>query len=241
VDFDLNNACFSLGKIVLRQMIGIPMGSPISPSLAILSCARQEHFVKQSLGSDVRYIHGMRYIDDSWIALIYPRDSMARMFQLRQKYFECYNPALKVEIEGKGERVKFLDKWIIWNGKKFIQQHRGKNWESMMEDGKRKFFNVIPVESYNSMTQKKGLIMGILSRVNSNSTLDRDVFFLGWGTLFELLGLGYSVKMLCECCFLIGARYERSVWKQLSLFFKWWVNTSCPSPIFKRDLGLKFF
>jgi len=182
----------------------------------------------------------MRYIDDSWIAVISPKDSLTEKIRLRQIYLECYNPALKVEIEGKGDQVKFLDKWIIWNGEEFIQQHKGKNWEPLMEEGRRKFFNVIPFNSYTSLVQKKGLIMGILSRVNSNTTRDRDVFFLGWGILFELLELGYNVRLLSDCCLLMEARWERKIWRKLSLFFKWWVNTSCPDPVL-REFGNEVF
>ena len=34
-EFDLKNVFFTLGKNILKQIIGIPMGSPLSPSLAI--------------------------------------------------------------------------------------------------------------------------------------------------------------------------------------------------------------
>jgi hypothetical protein len=41
--FDIHHAIFLLGSIRLLQMLGIPMGSPISPQLAIIICAHSEH------------------------------------------------------------------------------------------------------------------------------------------------------------------------------------------------------
>ena len=50
VKFDLENATFNLGSnITLRQLIGIPMGSPLSSALAPLVCIYFEHILFTSI------------------------------------------------------------------------------------------------------------------------------------------------------------------------------------------------
>ena len=43
VCFDLNNSFFTVGTFVGKQTCGIPMGSPISPALAVIVCAYYEN------------------------------------------------------------------------------------------------------------------------------------------------------------------------------------------------------
>ena len=43
VDFDLSNSFFKIGSYLGKQTVGIPMGSPLSPALAVIVCAFYEN------------------------------------------------------------------------------------------------------------------------------------------------------------------------------------------------------
>ena len=61
--FDIDNSYMKFRNYILKQIIGIPMGSPLSPILATLYCSRAEHFFINTLTNDL-CIKGIRYIDD---------------------------------------------------------------------------------------------------------------------------------------------------------------------------------
>ena len=66
--YDLENAYLRVGTFVLQQCKGIPMGSPLSPMLAILYCARIESYFLNTLTTNIRF-NSIRYIDDIFIIL----------------------------------------------------------------------------------------------------------------------------------------------------------------------------
>lgn len=61
--FDIDNSYLKLGNYILKQIIGISMGSPLFSILAKLYCSRAEHFSINTLTNDL-CIKGIRYIDD---------------------------------------------------------------------------------------------------------------------------------------------------------------------------------
>jgi hypothetical protein len=77
-NFDLNNIFFTSKCNLLRQIMGIAMGSPLRPALAILNCAYHEHLFHKFLESNHRAIapdfFSVRYMDDlyrlSWFLTV---------------------------------------------------------------------------------------------------------------------------------------------------------------------------
>ena len=75
IQWDLDHEVFALGNMVLRQLFGIGMGAPTSPSLAILVCAHCEHEFFASVYDACHFtpqlVAGTRYIDDvaQWFAV----------------------------------------------------------------------------------------------------------------------------------------------------------------------------
>ena len=70
VDFDLKNVYFAVGDPkkkynLYRQIIGVPMGSPLSPALAKITCMYFENMMLQKYKHEnACYIEGVRYMDD---------------------------------------------------------------------------------------------------------------------------------------------------------------------------------
>ena len=63
VNFDLRNSYFCVGDTLLKQIIGMPMGSPVSPALAQIVCAYYETKMHaKNTGNNP--VEGVRYVDD---------------------------------------------------------------------------------------------------------------------------------------------------------------------------------
>ena len=63
-DLTLQEAYFTAGDVTCLQRIGIPMGCPTSPALAIAVCIYGEHRYISSLQHVQRPVAGVRYFDD---------------------------------------------------------------------------------------------------------------------------------------------------------------------------------
>ena len=76
IDMDLEFAIFRIGDVLLQQEKGVPMGSPLSPILAILVAAYYESCFFENCQEDERkLIDGVRYVDDITILAVCDRNS----------------------------------------------------------------------------------------------------------------------------------------------------------------------
>jgi len=208
VIMDLNNAVFKCGSLTMIQTIGIPMGSPLSPALAIVTCAISEEKMLQEMLGNEKFV-AMRYMDDIWLCTVERKEE--REVDIR-KLFSYYDHHLKIEKERDGDQVRFLDRMIIWNGKKLKTTEFNKNQTSLIEEGTRTFRNIIPAISFGCKKNKKAIIIGRLFRIQ-RSTMDKeDRFWQGWFTLTELKMLGYKPNILKDCCCWIDARFKENIW-----------------------------
>ena len=72
--YELRHAFFRVGKThVLRQAIGVSMGSAAGPVLDWNVCMVHEAAFHRTLGADEHYIHVFRYFDDVWQLLLVPK------------------------------------------------------------------------------------------------------------------------------------------------------------------------
>jgi len=62
-----------MGNTLLKQIWGVPMGSSLSPIIAILVYTRREHYYLNSLGREVNMIQAIRYMDDVLIVAKYKK------------------------------------------------------------------------------------------------------------------------------------------------------------------------
>ena len=234
VKMDLENAVFKCGEIIVIQTIGIPMGSPMSPALAIVTCAKAEQQMWNTLNGSIRF-QAMRYMDDIWVCTLNRKNERK---EDTKKLLGFYDKHLKIEKEREGKIVWFLDREIIWNGETLRTISFNKNLESMKEYGIRKFKNILPMESFGGRKTKKAIIVGRLFRIQIGTTMAIERFWQGWITLLELKMLGYSWNILKDCCSWVGARYKEDVWSSLYQLFLLVGNNYMSHPSFQLE-GLK--
>ena len=233
---DLNNAVFKCGIIPVIQTIGIPMGSPLSPSLAILTCAKAEHKMYTELRINTKF-HAMRYMDDIWFMIMKNKRDESK--EDLTDLFQNYSKKLKLEKEREGNRVRFLEREIIWDGEKLTERAFNKNNESLMKEGKRKFMNMLPNVSYGTRKMKRAIIIGRLIKIHVGTTIYVEKFWKGWLTLWEIGMLGYKWDLVKECCGWIDARFRDKIWRLLVDLFQMVGNNFMFSPFNFNLKGLK--
>ena len=92
--------------------------------------------------------------------------------------------------------------------------------DSMIETGIRKFKNILPRESYGRREIKKAIIVGRMFRIHSSTSEECDIFWQGWITIIELLQLGYSRRLIDDCCRWTDARFKTNIWESLLKVFQ---------------------
>ena len=106
VNFELRaNADFTAGRYVLSQLIGLPMGGPISAQLAVLYLMSAEVRATRSALSVHKFIHG-RYLDNFYI---FAPESILFDLQLTMNVQLESTYALPMTVEQFGTKVHVLE------------------------------------------------------------------------------------------------------------------------------------
>ena len=121
--FDLKNCYYVLGNVVLRQRKGIPMGSPLSPVLAMLICMFYEHkFINTPRNHGCVQVHGSRYVDDLLAVLVCPvHTSDDTIHHVWNSQVSClYHSDMRLENEDFDASFDFLDATIVPSDTSFV-------------------------------------------------------------------------------------------------------------------------
>ena len=169
----------------------------------------------------------MRYMDDMWLMTL--KEKTEKWIETK-KLLQGYDRHLKIEKEREGDKIQFLDREIIWDGKKLKEQSYNKNFKELLNTGSRKFQNLLHYESYGDYKTKKGIIVSRFLRIHKSTTEKRDVFWKGWISLIELRMLGYGRRIIEDCYIWCDMQVRSKIWRLLILCFSWWETISCSRP-----------
>lgn len=195
VKFDLDNAIFNVRGTTLRQIVGIPMGSPISPILAVLMCAYNEanYMTDQRKKGEHRRVDGVRYVDDALFASGYNSNVLGDKDKAQKAIDHmiknAYHEKLKIEVDTNQEQIQMLESIIDTTeiGKLSISFWY-KNEEMVKKEKKQKVLKFQHFDSFSPYTSKKGVIISTLMRMrtatNNSKTLQHNL-----STLAEELSL----------------------------------------------------
>lgn len=184
--YDLRHIFFTVGNKLIRQTLGIPMGSPCSPALAVALCMYAEHAFAIAHPGEI--LRGYRYIDD---ILVFAKPSLTE-----QRLADIYDAPLELEIEQYDTEVgfRFLESWMDVHQ---LQSHGSINLVHFNKNAHRLSINKRPLKNIVHFTscvpqhQAFGGVVGALTRVSNNS----------WGTKATQL----SAAMILQQCEMQGA------------------------------------
>ena len=205
VEFDLENAIVRLpGGKLARQRLGIPMGSPISPAMAIITTAWMEKrwMAKLSI-QEKESFRAMRYMDD--ILVRYQQEAVVQRFKK-----ECYLPPLKLE---EAEKDTFLETTLIVR-KDGGMEYRLKNKNAGCT--RQQIWRYHRYDSYAPYMQKFGVLMGALGKVHRMASNENQRRFSGEAKLREFELLGYPRKVLRMACQKMYGVTRAYTWLQLA-------------------------
>jgi hypothetical protein len=162
--------------------MGIAMGSPLSPALAILNCAYHEHLFHKFLESNHRAIapdfFSVRYMDDLLSFVLdfdrefkhadcdkHPDGSCTEIHTVFNDLFHFYHKRLTMEIEPHTGTFKFLESMITVKDNVISSQFYLRNYNKEQNRVIKKFLNTQHWDSYNNTPIKRALVLGTLYRI----------------------------------------------------------------------------
>ena len=223
IHMDLNNTFFTIGNVTLQQTKGVPMGSPLSPVLAIMVCAYYENtFFKTCSVDNRKRIEGIRYVDDIITVGVFKENDQydkSKTLKVMHEFESCYHEDLVLEKEHivDNEFFTFLEGNIKIDDTELIMKHKNINWVNLRCFGKQKIKRFIHWFSFTSNRIKRSIVLGALSRILVHSSSDYWILQSVMKLFFELYTLKYPFTFLRRTINMI--RFKRkekeNIWKRL--------------------------
>ena len=223
--FDLSQAIFRLGDTLLKQKEGAPIGGILSTAMAICVCFYSEHHFYLTLRADERLFRHNRYVDDAWGIVAYDRrdkESYLHAKSLVEKFANhCYPKQLILEDEKiENGNFNFLEGGLQVKENTIQCCFRSKNYKSVLETGKPKFYNMQHAESYAPLAAKKGVLHARLLTIQSYSGSPVLLVQSAGRFVYEMQSVGYSRQMLRKACNKVFFSTGDCAWKQVSKLLK---------------------
>ena len=190
----------------MKQMLGIPMGDPLSPGMTIGACAWMENKFLNSIPSDSKdYFRAKRYMDD--VIAIISNDSTWDRVQFMNSFATCYDDPLKLE---KAEPNIFLEtEFTQFNNE---VSHRLKNVNAKQPG---KVCRYLHFHSYGDYTQKRTTLLSTLRKVHKYASDDAELFESAIDKLMEFKILKYPKGILRYMCAIMARDNSSMIWRQV--------------------------
>ena len=174
--FYFQNVFFTVGDRILQQRLGVPMGSPCSPALAIALCMHAEHLFLAPL--DKSKFLGFRYMDD--LLLLCPRG--VSFPEIANIYPAPLSLQQEFPVDGRWE---FLESELSFpfSGVSFDLNYFNKNWRRILA-GLEPLRNCPHFSTCVPHAWQFGRVVGKLCRIQANSCGAKNTF-LGAVCAFE--------------------------------------------------------
>lgn len=207
--FELQNAYFRVGtSVILRQVMGVSMGSKGGPVLAWAVCMVSEHAFHSTLGVDSKYVHVMRYFDDIFQLMLVPTvqilnptawvDRIAGRLQTA-----CYPASLRLIQNSRGHTADMLACTVSVDAQLRVHcVHRNKNAPAFLAGRPPRFARFVHFSSAhtNSLKLMRACVLGLFHRLYQD-TLPADVHLLLQVLCYyqlELLHAGFPLNLMAR-------------------------------------------
>jgi hypothetical protein len=218
--WSLSHCVFKLGRnSFMKQNIGAPMGDPLSPAFAIITCACAESRFLAGLGADERrLVMGTRYIDDLFVCVAYKKnDGKSRAKKILDKIGKhVYPRGLILESTGNSNEreLEYLDAVISRTNIADVNlQVRWKNKNDRAYCPQKIVRFRAPCDASNPESQSAG-ILAVLHTINCHCSSDADIVQHGMELHRELSALGHKHPLLKEVRKMIE-KSDRPGWRKL--------------------------
>ena len=205
MEFALHNTLVKdLHGNLLHQSLGIPMGDPHSPGMAIGACAWMEKLWMETLHEDTKkYFRAKRYMDDILIIRATNQYFDDNRFLHDFQRSDCYWPPLKLED---GQDGIFLETEIQIQNNQIRHKLKNNNAQG---------FNVwryADIRSNNRHLYKKATLINSLQKVNYMASDDNMLIGSAIDKLKEFMFLGYPRGMLYDMCTRMAVTTRSVAW-----------------------------
>ena len=201
VIFDLQNSYCTVGDRVNRQIKGIPMGSPLSPALAIITCMRAEKEFISSIATDSQYLRGSRWMDDLLITIIRTEENSKRMNEIEHRIKTIY-PNMTLELEKQVDDSKFLESRIrLELDNRVNLTYYNKNKEAIQKNDELVFRTMMHRSSYVPERRFADLMVQALGRIVTACTNTDMILLAVHERVAELIKAGVSDRELDRTIF----------------------------------------
>ena len=229
VEFDLANAVFAVGDPgnehnLFRQFVGVPMGSPLSPALAKITCMYFENiFLQKIKHDDSCTLEGLRYMDDLVALGVYDFKSHHSEDQVKKHMktlTTCYDDGMILEIEaqsGYGNRssekeTTYLQSNLVFYKNTIEMYENNKNADSILNTGKQKLLRYPHINSYSSNKQKLAICIQCAIAVERYSTTIEYKATQFIKITKELAILGYPPRLITKTLMYMQTHYDHNTW-----------------------------
>ena len=169
VNYSIDNCIVSATNQLYQQVVGVPMGDPLSPPIAIMVATIFEHQWASTRTTNMgKSIQIRRYMDD--IIAIYTRDALGAMHAMDFEQ-NCYpKPPWNLELGGMDN--VYLETKLTWNNGIIKCKHNDKNHNTPLPIWN--FYKLVNAQSATATHTKMGTLIGEFGRMKGNCTDDHD-------------------------------------------------------------------
>ena len=206
MDFSLDFAIVKMPDGHLkRQIAGIPMGDPLSPGMAIGTCAWMEKEFMNTIPQTVKdNFCARRFMDD--VILFYAEHDGwdYERFVREICTFAIYHPPLELEP---GKEGTFLETRFRIDDGRVVHWLKNDN-----EGGKREVWRYQHFQSATPFMQKRATLTACLKKVERMASDDAQLIRGAKDKLAEFRALRYPVSVLRQACSFLAASESRGAW-----------------------------
>lgn len=207
--YELQNAYFKVGsQHLLRQKVGVSMGSKAGPVLAWTVCMVHEYHYLSTLGADAKFIHVSRYFDDVWQLFMIPTDAPSGWLNQHVARLQtaCYPTSLRLIQNSIGKCAHMLGCWTSVKDGDLLCVHRCKTDRDMLLQPGDTVLPRVSFIAYHSAHARRTMVMrntvlGLLHRLRMD-TLPKDVHLLLpvlMCYVSELTACGFPCRFILTC------------------------------------------
>ena len=216
--FDMENAYFYIKDYILKQIHGIPQGSPLSPTLAQCCLIYVESQFLSSI-YDNTYFFGMRYFDDiRLLSFSYNSSQIQRSRNTITSFIQHLPSSLILEPEFSSHSFYFLECLITFTPPSFMIIYLSKNYVHYNQYGTLKFYTFQNFFSYHSNRElvASNNLRSKFSAISKYCNSNQAIFISTLSWFQDFIIAEYPARILIKIMREFYLKTSKIVWKMLA-------------------------